>query len=252
MPVRTCDTEGKRWWAGGEISEKLTASYGERVTWIKNTNLWEKTEQAWRTEHMVSVTLEHASTCILFQDSYRTLRSFFWVWGDLFFWVHQTHPLTSLTWILGWPKVPREKEVGNIMLNDIIYLNPGKFQNLDQDGKVGIQTRWQGMRRWERFCILESFCILGILLYVRKVFLEVFKEMFGQTNGKTITGMWMCWILLGSCISSSSFFWQTWSCTMGLTRCWIVRLVWWFLQVLNFLESFCIWGSLLFRGELSV
>lgn len=34
-----------------------------------------------------------------------------------------------------------EKELGNVMLNDIIYLNPGKFQNLDQDGKVGIQTR---------------------------------------------------------------------------------------------------------------
>ena len=40
-----------------------------------------------------------------------------------------------------------EKEVGNVVLNDIIYLNPDKFQNLDQDGKVGIQTRRQGMRR---------------------------------------------------------------------------------------------------------
>lgn len=37
IPVWTFDMEGKRWWAGGEISEKLTASYGGRVTWIKNT-----------------------------------------------------------------------------------------------------------------------------------------------------------------------------------------------------------------------
>ncbi len=122
--------------------------------WSRNTNSEKKHEQAWRTKHMVPLTLEHALTCILFQDSYWTLRSFFWVWGDVFFWftdfpsdeVHQTHPLTSLTWVF-WGAQRAFGKRGSACNAEWYYLNPWKFQNLDQDGKVGIQTRYDNVRK---------------------------------------------------------------------------------------------------------
>ena len=98
--------------------------------WSRNTNSEKKHEQAWRTKHMVPLTLEHALTCILFQDSYWTLRSFFWVWGDVFFWFTD-FPVMKFTrhiplppWLgfLGGPKGFLEKEVRHVMLNDITWI----------------------------------------------------------------------------------------------------------------------------------
>ena len=144
-----------------------------------------------------------------------------------------------------------EKEVGNVMLNDIIYLNPGKFQNLDQDGKVGIQTK---VTRYEK---VRKVLHPRIVLYPRNP--SVCQESFFWGFWRKPMGKPLLECKLVNVLNSVRVVYiivllanlELWG-SMELTNCWIVRLVWWFLQVLNFLESFCIWGSLLSRVELSV
>ena len=113
--------------------------------------------------------------------------------------------------------------------------------------------------RWERFCILESFCILGILLYVRKVFWGFWRNVWAvQWENHYILECKKVNVLDSvSVVGIPSFFWQTWSCRVQWS--WrIVGLSDWFDDFCRssiswnrsvFEEAFCLGLNFLCKGS---